>query len=182
MKKKSSLVNKYKQFVQKTWFGFLKNGYARADYLRKKEILAHIGENVYFYSRIMPADPKLVKIHNNVSIATNVRFVNHDRIDLVLDGMFDKKHRKLYDCIEVMDNVFIGADATILPGVKIGPNAIVGAGAVVTRDVPEGTIVGGSPAKVIGDFYEYVEMRKKKAKNTTDPERLWEQFDKKHKN
>lgn len=180
MKKKSKLISKYKQFVQKTWFGFLKNGFARADYLRKKDILAGIGENVYFYSRIMPADPKLVKIHNNVSIATNVRFVNHDRIDLILDGMFDRNHRKVYDCIEVMDNVFIGADATILPGVRIGPNAIVGAGAVVTKDVPEGTIVGGSPARVIGDFHEYIEKRKKNAKSTSDPDKLWEKFEKNH--
>lgn len=182
MKKKNNLLNKYKQFVQKTWFGLLKNGFSRADYLRKRDVLAGIGENVYFYSRIMPADPKLLKIHNNVSIATNVRFVNHDRIDIILGGMFDKNYKKVYDCIEVMDNVFIGADATILPGVRIGPNAIVGAGAVVTKDVAEGTIVGGSPARVIGDFNEFMEKRKKKVKSTANPDKLWEQFEKRHDN
>lgn len=180
--KKNSLISKYKQFVQKTWFGFLKNGFARANYLRKKDILAGIGENVYFYSRIMPADPKLVKIHNNVSIATNVRFVNHDRIDIVMEGMFEKHYRKVYDCIEIMDNVFIGADVTILPGVRIGPNAIVGAGAVVTKDVPEGTIVGGVPAAVIGSFDEYVKKRKKRRKAAKDPDVLWERFEKNHSN
>lgn len=46
-------------------------------------------------------------------------------------------------------NVWIGANATILPGVRIGENAIVAAGAVVTKDVPANTIVGGVPAKVL---------------------------------
>lgn len=46
-------------------------------------------------------------------------------------------------------NVWIGANATILPGVTIGENAVVAAGAVVTRDVPANTIVGGVPAKPI---------------------------------
>ena len=48
----------------------------------------------------------------------------------------------------------------ILPNVKIGPNAIVAAGAVVTKDVPEGTIVGGNPARVIGSFDDLMEKRK----------------------
>ena len=51
--------------------------------------------------------------------------------------------------IIVEDNVWIGGSATILPGVTIGKNAIVAAGAVVTKDVPANTIVGGNPAKVI---------------------------------
>lgn len=49
--------------------------------------------------------------------------------------------------------------------VKIGPNAIVAAGSVVTKDVPEGTIVGGNPAKVIGKFEDFVVKRNKKTEN-----------------
>ena len=63
--------------------------------------------------------------------------------------------------IEVFDNVFIGTGSLILNGVKIGPNAIVAAGSVVTKDVPEGTIVGGNPAKVIGTVDNFIEKRKK---------------------
>ncbi len=181
MKKLKKWWKRYRLFLQKLRFQCMRDGEVRAGYLRKHEILAEIGTNVYYYSRIMPADPKLVKIHNNVSIATNVRFVNHDRIDIVLSGIFNKKYGKQYGCIEVMDNVFIGADTVILPGVKIGPNAIVGAGSIVTKDVPPGTIVGGNPARKIGEFAELIEKRKKPVKPPSGEKKLWEQFEKKHK-
>lgn len=52
--------------------------------------------------------------------------------------------------VVICDDVWIGTRAIILPGVKIGSHSIVGAGAVVTKDVPEYSIVGGNPARVIG--------------------------------
>ena len=54
--------------------------------------------------------------------------------------------------IDIRDNVFVGYGAILLPGITIGPNAIVAAGAVVNRDVPPGTVVGGVPAKPVGTF------------------------------
>ena len=54
--------------------------------------------------------------------------------------------------IVIGDDVFIGARAIVLKGVRIGVGAVVGAGAVVTADVPPGKIVGGNPAKIIGSF------------------------------
>ncbi len=48
----------------------------------------------------------------------------------------------------------VGANSTILPGVKIGRNALVGAGSVVTRDVPDGKVAAGNPAKIVGDVYK----------------------------
>lgn len=162
-------------------FYLLKDGFARSNYLRKKDILQEIGENVYYYSRIFPSEPKLIKLHSNISIATNVRFITHDRMDIILKGMYHQHHNKKYGCIEVMDNVFIGADVIILPGVKIGPNAMIGAGAVVTKDVPENTIVGGSPAKKIGEFDKTIVKRHKKPKPTSNTEKLWKAFNKAHK-
>lgn len=51
--------------------------------------------------------------------------------------------------ITIKRNAWIGAAATILPGITVGENAIVGANALVTKDVPANTIVGGNPAKMI---------------------------------
>lgn len=62
-------------------------------------------------------------------------------------------------CIEIMDNVFIGSNVSILNNVLIGPNAIVAAGAVVSKDVPENSVVGGVPAKIICSIDEYLQKR-----------------------
>ena len=51
--------------------------------------------------------------------------------------------------VRIKRNVWIGANATILPGVTIGENAVVGAGSVVTKDVPDNAVVAGNPARLI---------------------------------
>ncbi len=61
--------------------------------------------------------------------------------------------------IEICDNVFIGANSNIMYNVKIGPNAVVAAGSVVVKDVAPGTVVGGNPAKVIGNFDDLMKRR-----------------------
>lgn len=61
--------------------------------------------------------------------------------------------------MEIFDNCFIGANSNILYNVKIGPNSIVAAGSVVTKDVPPGIIVGGNPAKQIGLFEDLQKKR-----------------------
>lgn len=59
-----------------------------------------------------------------------------------------------------MENVFIGTNCTILGNVRIGPNAIVAAGGVVTKDVPENSVVGGVPARFICSFDEWLARRR----------------------
>lgn len=72
----------------------------------------------------------------NCTIATN----NHDLYD-----------RHILTCkpVHIKKNVWIGVNVTILPGVTVGENSVIGAGAVVTKDVPDNTVVAGNPAKVI---------------------------------
>ena len=135
----------------------------RVTYLRKNKIFADIGENVTIMDRKIPLYANLIRIHNNVRIASNVTFATHDITHLVLNNMQpapEEPFSETVGCIELMDNVFIGANCTIVGGVRIGPNAIVAAGAVVSKDVPPNSVVGGVPAKVICSFDEYVAKRK----------------------
>ena len=140
------------------------DGGGKAKYLKKKKIFAGFGYNVKYQTNFLPAEPYLVKIHDNVRIAAGVKLITHDVIDgmLALCPKYKKdlnSFRFHMGTIEIFDNCMIGADAIVLPNVKIGPNAIVGAGAVITKDVLEGTIVAGNPAKVIGKFDDYAQKR-----------------------
>ncbi len=66
--------------------------------------------------------------------------------------------------VRLKDNVFIGHNSILMPNITIGPNAIVAAGALVTRDVPEGKIVSGVPAKVVGSVDMLVAFREQQTK------------------
>ncbi len=139
----------------------------RTQWLKKNKVFYHMGENCYYHTRDIPAEPYLLSIHDNVRVAANVRFITHDTVSLMIDGIpeyYNKHGRMKYYLgkIEVFDNVMIGANSTILYDVSIGPNAIVAAGSVVTKDVPAGTVVGGNPAKVICSFDDFVNRRYKK--------------------
>ncbi|MCH7729975.1 acyltransferase [Patescibacteria group bacterium] len=98
-----------------------------------------IGGNVFLDGRAS------LKIGNHVDIASQVLIYNSEH-DLEKEDF-----SVIEEPVEIGDYVFIGPRAIILPGVKIGKGAIVAAGAVVTQDVPGFAIVGGVPAKVIGE-------------------------------
>lgn len=136
----------------------------RNAWLRDKEVFGLYGKNSNFQPHYLPSNPKLIKIHDNVSIAADVIFYEHDVINSVfayMSGEIDPKWRVHQTCIEIFDNCFIGGRSILIGDLKIGPNAIVAGGSVVTRDVLPGQIVAGNPAKVVGDFFELMEKRKK---------------------
>lgn len=142
----------------------------RTKWLKKKNVFYHMGENCYYHTRDIPSEPYLLSIHNNVRIAANVRFITHDTISVMVNKIpnsIEENGRMKYYIgnIEILDNVMIGANSTILYNTKIGANAIVAAGSVVTKDVPEGTIVGGNPAKVIGRLEDFIRKRNEQSKD-----------------
>ena len=103
-----------------------------------------IGDNVTLKCGVFLWDG--MRVGNDVFIGPNATFCN-DKYPRA--GVHDGR-RKLLQTV-ICDGASIGAGAVVLPGVKIGRNAIVGAGAVVTEDVPDGVIVAGCPAKKIRD-------------------------------
>lgn len=91
-----------------------------------------------------------VHIGDNVFIGHNVTFIN-DKFPRAANADGSLQTEADWECIEtiVEQGASIGSSATILCGITIGKNAIVGAGSVVTKNVPENTIVAGNPAKII---------------------------------
>ena len=132
------------------------NSDRRNKYIKKHHIFKEMGDNVFFQPRIIPSDANLIKLHNNIVITSNVTFVNHDITALMFRYM-DKNpnYQERKGPISIGDNVFVGANSTILYDVNIGNNVIIGAGSLVNKDIPDGTVAAGVPCKVIGKFEDY---------------------------
>lgn len=130
-------------------------------------IFRRAGRNINIERGAYFGDGRLIEIGDNSGIGVNclmsgpVRIGNDvmigpDVIILTLSHRFDRldvpmrvQGSREAEPVVISDDVWIGTRAIILPGVSVGRGAIVGAGAIVTRDVPEYAIVGGNPARII---------------------------------
>lgn len=152
---------RFKRLYHMIRISIMSNGYKRADYLKKKKIFADQGKNCSYTSRNIPQEAKLVKLHNNVVIGSEVLLITHDTVYKTLNRMNPAGNYRLeLGPIEIGDNVYIGSRSIILPNVKIASNVIVGAGSVVTSDVPSGSIVAGAPARKVSTLNTILEKRK----------------------
>lgn len=116
-----------------------------------------IGSEVVIYSSMLDIlYPELITIGNNVTI-THSTILTHD------DSPVISLRRRRIAPVVIGSNVFIGFQSLILPGVSIGDNCIIGAGSIVTKDVPSNSIVAGNPARVIKSLTDY------KTKLQSDP-------------
>ena len=107
------------------------------------------------------SEPYLITLGDDVRISANVNFVTHD------GGMHVIRQYKnipadSFGKIVVGNNVFIGMNAIIMPGVTIGNNVIIGAGSIVTKNIPSDSVACGVPAKVIESIDEYYKKNKGK--------------------
>ena len=91
----------------------------------------------------------LISIGNNVTFAPRVHVLAHDASTKKIMG-----YTKI-GLVDIGDNVFVGANSTILPNVKIGKNSIIGANSLVSKNVPENVVVAGNPARVICSIDDY---------------------------
>lgn len=106
----------------------------------------YVGDNFLANYNVTILDIREVRIGNNVMIAphTLITTVNHP-----LNPAGRRKHLGIAKPVKIGNDVWIGANVTILPGVTIGNNVVIAAGAVVTKDVADNSLVGGVPAKLI---------------------------------
>lgn len=109
-----------------------------------------IGSDCRIYSDVASSEPWLVTIGDRVTISTNVTIVTHDGSGWLYRD--DRGRRFRYAPVSIGDNVFVGAGSTLMPGVRLGDNVVVGAGSVVTASVPSGSVVAGSPARLVGSW------------------------------
>ena len=100
------------------------------------------GRNVIVMPGCLMMSAGGITIDDEVMVAANVQLISNNH---------DLENRSVITCkpVHICQRAWIGAGATILPGVTVGENAVVGAGSVVTHDVEPDTIVAGNPARVI---------------------------------
>lgn len=130
------------------------NGFAR-------KLGVHMGNNVRFYGMkpgMFSTEPWLISIGSNVYITAGCQFITHDGGTLILRN--EVPDLELTAPICVGNDVYIGMNVTILPGVRIGNRVIIGTGAIVTRHIPDNSVAAGVPARVIGTVDEYLEKAK----------------------
>jgi hypothetical protein len=111
-----------------------------------------IGRNVVVMDGVMfdPAYPWLIEIEDDCRVAKDVRIIAHDA------APFQDLGVTRLGRVRLLKGTFVGEAAIILPGVTIGPRAMVAAGSVVSRDFGEGVLVAGNPARVYGQYDEYL--------------------------
>jgi len=116
----------------------------------------------YGVSRAMfGSEPWLVSLGDNVHVTAGVQFVTHDGGTLIL--------RREYPDLEwtapiwIGDDVYLGIRSIILPGVTIGNRCVIGAGSVVTQDIPDNSVAAGVPARVVRSVDDYLDRMRAKS-------------------
>ena len=159
------MLTKLKEYIKrKIIYKSTYNNDTFIEYLRQQGVT--VGEYTHFFSPqsvvIDVTRPYLLKIGSRVKITAGVTILTHDYSYSVLRPVFNSIQNECSGYTIIEDNVFIGMNASIMPGVKIGENSIIAVGAVVTKDVPSNSVVAGCPAKVISSLEDFYKKRKER--------------------
>lgn len=145
---------------------FLRTNEKRIDYYRRLGV--KIGKGTIFLSNesAFGSEPYLISIGENCLISGGVNFLTHDGGMWVLNNLDLQECADKFGTIKVGNNVFIGLNTIIMPGVEIGDNCVIGAGSIVTKNVDSDSVVAGVPANRVCSIYEYDHKNNKLIDNT----------------
>lgn len=112
----------------------------------------YIGKNCKIQNVDFGSEPHLITIGNQVRITNGRKIFTHGGASILRE-----KHPTMdfFGKVVIKDNVYIGNNCLIMPGGTIGSNVLVAAGSVVAKSVPNGVVVGGNPAKVLGSITDF---------------------------
>ncbi|WP_411972653.1 acyltransferase [Sphingobacterium sp. Lzh-3] len=142
-----ALYNTIKDLYHK----IVKNG---VEYARYKGV--EVGSGCRIRTTKFGSEPWMITVGDKVTITSGVILLTHDGSTWLMND--EKGRRYLFRKIDIGNNVFIGVNSILMPGVKVDDNVIIAAGSVVTKSVPSGVIVGGNPAKIIGAYDNYIRI------------------------
>lgn len=132
----------------------------RADYTTEQLVKMgmRVGRNfIRMHGTILdPSHCWLITIGDNVTMAPRVHILAHDASTCHHLG-YARIGR-----VDIGNNVFIGADTVVLPGVSIGSNSVIGANSTVTKNIPDNVVAAGNPAKIICPINEYISRNRKR--------------------
>lgn len=126
-------------------------------YARDKGV--SIGNDCRIYTKNWGSEPFLITIGNKVAIASGVKILTHDGSTWLIRDSEGNRYQH-YAPVTIGNNVFVGVNTIIMPGVTIGSNVIIGAGSVVTKNIPDNSVAVGNPARVISSFFTLEEKVK----------------------
>jgi len=153
-------MQKIKRFIKKLFYAHRCDQETYIEYLRRGG--AEIGERVRIFdpqSTVIDATrPFMLKIGNDVQITSGVTILTHGYDWSVIKGAYREVLGSAGEVV-IGNNCFIGMHTTILKGVHIGDNCIIGANSLVNKDIPNGYVAAGNPAKPIMTVEEYRKKR-----------------------
>ena len=146
------------EFIRRVFTKIYYLAYSRLNHVGfAKHIGVNMGDNIHIYGNpisMFGTEPWCITLGNNVHITRDVLFITHD------GGTLLYRHKipdlEITAPIVLGNDVYIGVRSLILPGVTIGNDCIVAAGSVVTKDVPDNSVVGGIPARFIKSTDDYL--------------------------